>query len=75
MSAPPEGAPGMFRCAKPGLISGMFDQAGLKNISETEVSGKMNCDNAEQYNQHSDDWVYIVVNQDGPTCNGHDSAS
>ena len=49
LPAPPPGAPGMFRCAKDGLISNLFLQAGLKNISQTEVSGKLNCKTADAY--------------------------
>jgi len=49
MTPPPEGAPGMFRCAAPGLMSGLFEQAGLKNISEKDFSGKMSLQNAEEY--------------------------
>ena len=49
MPPPPEGAPGMFRCAKAGIVSELFKQAGLKNISEKEIIGKMNCHNAEEY--------------------------
>lgn len=54
MSPPPEGAPGMFRCAKPGLIADMFEQAGLNDVREIEVSGKINCNNAEEY------WAFIT---------------
>lgn len=43
------GAPGMFRCAKEGLMKDIFEQAGLKNISETEIDGKLDCVNAEGY--------------------------
>ncbi|HMS35033.1 MAG TPA: class I SAM-dependent methyltransferase [Ignavibacteria bacterium] len=46
---PPPGAPGMFRCAEEGLISDIFHQAGLKNISVKEVAGKMNCRTADVY--------------------------
>lgn len=46
---PPAGAPGMFRCSKEGLISGIFGQAGLKNISVKEVAGKMNCKTTDVY--------------------------
>lgn len=46
---PNPGAPGMFRCAKEGLISGLLEQAGLKNISVRAVSGKLNCKTAEVY--------------------------
>jgi hypothetical protein len=46
---PPSGAPGMFRCAKEGLISGLFMQAGLRNVSVKEVRGKLNCKTADVY--------------------------
>jgi len=49
MPHPPEGAPGMFRCAQPGLIAGMFEQAGLNNVVENEVSSKMECESAQGY--------------------------
>lgn len=49
MPSPSEGAPGMFRCAKLGIVSELFKQAGLKNISEKEVMAKLNCRNAEEY--------------------------
>jgi ubiquinone/menaquinone biosynthesis C-methylase UbiE len=49
LPAPPPGAPGMFRCAKDGFIADLFLQAGLKNISQTEVSGKLNCKTADAY--------------------------
>lgn len=49
MPKPPEGAPGMFRCAQPGLIASMFEHAGLKNISENEASGNMEAGSAQQY--------------------------
>jgi ubiquinone/menaquinone biosynthesis C-methylase UbiE len=46
---PPAGAPGMFRCAQDGLIAGLFKQAGLKNILQKEVTGKLNCKTADAY--------------------------
>jgi len=46
---PPNGAPGLFRCAKSGFIADLFNQAGLKNISETEVLGKLNTGNRKIY--------------------------
>ena len=46
---PPQGAPGLFRCAKRGLVSDLFKQAGLKNISESEVAGKLNIGNRKAY--------------------------
>jgi ubiquinone/menaquinone biosynthesis C-methylase UbiE len=46
---PPPGAPGMFRCAKSGFIADLFKQAGLKNISENEIAGKLNSKTADTY--------------------------
>jgi ubiquinone/menaquinone biosynthesis C-methylase UbiE len=49
LPAPPPGSPGMFRCAKDGFIADLFSQAGLKNISQIEISGKLNCQTADVY--------------------------
>jgi ubiquinone/menaquinone biosynthesis C-methylase UbiE len=49
MAPPSQGAPGLFRCAKSGMIPDLFKQAGLKNISESEVSGKLNPGNRKIY--------------------------
>ncbi len=49
LPAPPPGAPGMFRCAKDGFMSELFHQAGLKNISAREVSGKLNAQTTDVY--------------------------
>ena len=46
---PPPGAPGMFRCAKSGFIADLFRQAGLKNLSEAEVNGKLNSRTTDAY--------------------------
>ena len=46
---PPPGSPGMFRCAKDGFISDIFSQVGLKNISQTEIFGKLNCKTSDAY--------------------------
>ncbi|GHN02309.1 hypothetical protein WSM22_37980 [Cytophagales bacterium WSM2-2] len=46
---PPPGAPGMFRCANPDVVSGLFAKAGLKNITVKEVTGKMNCSTTDTY--------------------------
>ncbi len=46
---PPPGAPGLFRCAKSGFIADLFRQAGLKKISETEVTGKLSIGTTEAY--------------------------
>ena len=39
----------MFRCAKDGFISDLFKQAGLKNVSQKEISGKLNCKTTDVY--------------------------
>jgi ubiquinone/menaquinone biosynthesis C-methylase UbiE len=49
VASPPAGAPGMFRCAQEGLILGLFDKAGLKQIEEREILGKLNCGTADTY--------------------------
>jgi ubiquinone/menaquinone biosynthesis C-methylase UbiE len=59
--APPPGAPGIFRCGNPGFIASLFEQAGLKNISETEVSGKLHCGNNETYWTFTNDVVAPAV--------------
>jgi ubiquinone/menaquinone biosynthesis C-methylase UbiE len=42
-------APGMFRCAKPGLVKQLFENAGFKKIKEKIVSGKVDFETAENY--------------------------
>lgn len=42
-------APGIFRCAKSGLMTGILNQAGFKNISEKEVDCKLKCGKADIY--------------------------
>ncbi|MGZ3864629.1 MAG: class I SAM-dependent methyltransferase [Bacteroidia bacterium] len=46
---PPQGSPGIFRCAGNGLISDLFLQAGLKNISQKEITGKLNSKTPDVY--------------------------
>jgi ubiquinone/menaquinone biosynthesis C-methylase UbiE len=49
LQPPPPGAPGLFRCAKSGLVADLLQTAGLKNISETEVESKLNIGNRKVY--------------------------
>jgi ubiquinone/menaquinone biosynthesis C-methylase UbiE len=49
LSVPPAGSPGMFRCAKEGLMADIFSQAGLKNVSVTEIAGQLSCRTADVY--------------------------
>jgi ubiquinone/menaquinone biosynthesis C-methylase UbiE len=46
---PPPGSPGMFRCAMPGLMKGIFEKAGFKNINEKEVASKLNSETTDTY--------------------------
>ena len=58
---PPQGAPGLFRCSKNGLIADLFKQAGLRNIYETEVHGKLSSGTVEVYWNFMTDVVAPVV--------------
>jgi ubiquinone/menaquinone biosynthesis C-methylase UbiE len=53
---PPTGpdTPGLFRCAKPGFMSAHFEQAGLKNIEEKDVSFAFDVDSIDVY------WNFIT---------------
>ena len=42
-------APGMFRCAKAGLMKNLFENAGFKNVKEETVSGKIDFGTSETY--------------------------
>lgn len=42
-------APGMFRCAKPGLVEKLFENAGFKNVKEQTISGKIDFETSENY--------------------------
>lgn len=46
---PVAGAPGMFRCARPGLIAGFFEQAGFTNLAEEQISGVVDYGNFDNY--------------------------
>jgi ubiquinone/menaquinone biosynthesis C-methylase UbiE len=43
------GAPGMFRCAKPGLMTGILEQAGFEHVGEEEMTGKADFIDADTY--------------------------
>lgn len=49
LQPPPPGAPGMFRCAAPGLMTGIFKEAGLSIISEKEIKSKLLCGTTDVY--------------------------
>jgi ubiquinone/menaquinone biosynthesis C-methylase UbiE len=49
LPAPPPGSPGLFRCAAPGYMTGVFREAGLRDVTETEVKAPAQFDDPEQY--------------------------
>ena len=51
VSLPPPvpGAPGMFRCAAPGMIAGFLREAGLVGITEKDLPGQLAYESADQY--------------------------
>lgn len=49
LPAYPPGSPGLFRCAEPGQIAGLFRDAGLENVVETEVSSVFHTGSPENY--------------------------
>jgi len=46
---PPQGAPGMFRCAADGLIADMYKKVGLTQVKQYEVKSIMKTGTAEIY--------------------------
>ncbi|TAL67223.1 MAG: methyltransferase domain-containing protein [Bacteroidetes bacterium] len=54
LPAPPPDSPGIFRCAKEGLLPDLLKQAGLKNVSQKEIPGKLNCKTTDVY------WNFIT---------------
>ena len=49
MPKPSTDAPGMFRCAEPGVIKKLFKKAGFKNVKEETVSGKIDFETCQNY--------------------------
>ncbi len=61
LQPPPPTAPGMFRCASPGLIRSLMERSGFKNIKEQEVNGKLVFKNFEHMWQMMNEVVAPVV--------------
>lgn len=59
--SPPAGAPGMFRCAQPGMLTSLFEEAGLSGGEEVDITGHMNCASMEEYWEFMNDVVPPVV--------------
>jgi SAM-dependent methyltransferase len=54
LPAPPPDAPGLFRCAAPDAIGGVFRGAGMHDVAETDVRGFLQPASAEDY------WTYAT---------------
>jgi ubiquinone/menaquinone biosynthesis C-methylase UbiE len=46
---PPDNAPGIFRFAKPGLLSGIFNDADFTEVNEWNIEGEIIFDSVEQF--------------------------
>jgi SAM-dependent methyltransferase len=47
---PPEpDAPGLFRCGAPGSVAAIFHEAGLHDVTESDVRGSLELDNGDDY--------------------------
>lgn len=55
------GAPGMFRCAQPGFMANIFEQAGFKHITEQEIADQVDFVNADTYWQNRMDLSESVI--------------
>lgn len=49
LAPPPPGAPGLFRCAKSGMVQQLLEDTGFTNTAETEVAVPMHFDSPEAY--------------------------
>lgn len=59
---PIPGAPGMFRCSKPGLMTSLFQEAGFKEIKENEINGSLDFGSPERYWENMNEVAAPVVN-------------
>jgi len=61
MPPPPPGSPGMFRCAKPGLIKEFFENAGFTKVKEETIAGKVDYGTADEYWRCTNDMAASVA--------------
>lgn len=54
MPKPPAGAPGLFRCAPEGLMKAVFEDAGLRDVRQEEVTTTMVHEMPEDY------WAFMT---------------
>ena len=52
LPAPVPLAPGMFRCAQPGMLAGVLEKAGFHHVREEEVQSSVEFDGPEHYWQN-----------------------
>ncbi|HRV86768.1 MAG TPA: class I SAM-dependent methyltransferase [Saprospiraceae bacterium] len=55
------GAPGIFRCAQPGILTDLFATLGGSEIQEIDLAGKMACSSVDEYWNFMNDVVPPVV--------------
>jgi ubiquinone/menaquinone biosynthesis C-methylase UbiE len=71
MPTPPPGAPGLFRCAEPGMLAAVFRDAGLTDVTEVEVGSELRFASPTEYFQFMTEIAAPVVaglgKADGPT--------
>jgi ubiquinone/menaquinone biosynthesis C-methylase UbiE len=60
--APPPGAPGMFRCSRPGLMTGLLAGTGFSHVAEHYISGQLDYGSPERYWENMTDCAAPVVN-------------
>jgi ubiquinone/menaquinone biosynthesis C-methylase UbiE len=58
---PKPGAPGIVRCGSPGVLAGILREAGLRNIVQGEINGKLNCGSNENYWNFMNEVIAPVV--------------
>ena len=61
LPAPAPGAPGLFRCAAPDTMRTLFTDAGLRDVTQEEVSADMAHDTPEHYWAFMNDCAAPVV--------------
>ena len=52
LPAPPPGAPGMFRCAQPGMLAALLETAGFQHVREEELQSTVTFNGPEEYWQN-----------------------
>jgi len=58
---PPPDTPGIFRFAKPGSLSGFFNEAGFVNVTESNLNGEIGYDSFEHFWELSSDVAGPII--------------